>query len=190
MTALYADIDITRMTIARAGEAILDYYTPFLARKYDDHPKRLKDLEQLIAIMDRYSRLDRFLTDMALEPPTATVDDTLSGAAGKEARLVLSTVHSAKGLEWHTVFVIWALDGRFPSVHALEKQAEIEEELRLMYVAATRARENLYFTCPGHAFDRSANRMLSGPSRFIEWISEDLLERRYLSSGEMMDLGF
>jgi len=180
---LYADMGADDMTVAQSGEAILGYYAPLLEKKYDDHPKRMKDLEQLVEIMDRYSELDQFLTDMALEPPTSTVDNTLSGDRNDDARLVLSTVHSAKGLEWHTVFIIWALDGRFPSVHAWDKEAELEEELRLMYVAATRARENLFFICPGQAFDRSANRLLTGPSRFIEDISEDLLERYYMGAG-------
>jgi len=180
---LYADMGADYMTIAQSGEVILEYYAPLLEKKYDDHPGRMKDLEQLVEIMDRYSELDQFLTDMALEPPTSTVDNSLSGHGNEDARLVLSTVHSAKGLEWHTVFIIWALDGRFPSVHALDKEAELEEELRLMYVAATRARENLFFICPGQAFDRAANMLLTGPSRFIEGISEDLLERYYMGAG-------
>jgi DNA helicase-2/ATP-dependent DNA helicase PcrA len=94
-----------------------------------------------------------------------------------EDRLVLSTVHSAKGLEWHTVFVIWALDGRFPSIHSLQNEEAIEEELRLMYVAATRAREQLFFTCPMQSYDRSTGMLLSRPSRFIEDIPESILAR-------------
>ncbi|MBW2584999.1 MAG: ATP-dependent helicase, partial [Deltaproteobacteria bacterium] len=95
-----------------------------------------------------------------------------------EDRLVLSTVHSAKGLEWHTVFIIWALDGRFPSSQSLYKDEDLEEELRLMYVAATRARENLYFTYPGQAYDHSSGTMLNRPSRFIDMMPESILEQQ------------
>jgi DNA helicase-2/ATP-dependent DNA helicase PcrA len=100
-------------------------------------------------------------------------------AAGSidEDRLVLSTVHSAKGLEWNTVLIIWALDGRFPSVHSLQDEEAIEEELRLMYVAATRARERLFFTCPMQSYDRSSGMLMSRPSRFIEDIPESVLVR-------------
>ncbi|MEJ2642446.1 MAG: 3'-5' exonuclease, partial [Desulfosarcinaceae bacterium] len=96
-------------------------------------------------------------------------------------RLTLSTVHSAKGLEWHTVFIIWSLDGRFPSIHALNKESDLEEELRLMYVAATRAREQLYFTYPEQIFDRSSGMLLSRPSRFIEPFCDTHLEQRHIS---------
>ena len=95
----------------------------------------------------------------------------------EEDRLVLSTVHSAKGLEWHTVFVIWALDGRFPSIHSIDDEDALEEELRLMYVAATRAREQLYFTCPMQSYDRGSGMLLTRPSRFIGDIPESLLAR-------------
>lgn len=91
---------------------------------------------------------------------------------------MLSTVHSAKGLEWHTVMILWAMDGRFPSQYAMETQEQLDEELRLMYVAATRARTNLFFLCPGQFYDRTTGTYLSRPSRFLEVISESLLERR------------
>jgi len=176
---LYAGVDYGSASVVEIGGAVIDYYETLLKKHYDDHPKRRKDLDQLMGIMDRYNDIGQFLTDMALEPPTASVDNTLSPNRNGDDRLVLSTVHSAKGLEWHTVIIIWALDGRFPSMHALEKEADLEEELRLMYVAATRARENLFFTCPGQVYDRISSRMLNRPSRFIDGISEDLLERIY-----------
>ena len=106
------------------------------------------------------------------------VDDTFTAGNPEEDRLVLSTIHSAKGLEWHTVFIIWALDGRFPSSHALHKEGELEEELRLMYVAATRACQNLYFTYPNQVYDRSLGIVLYHPSRFIDMMPDDILEKR------------
>jgi DNA helicase-2/ATP-dependent DNA helicase PcrA len=93
-----------------------------------------------------------------------------------EGPLVLSTIHSAKGLEWHSVFVIWALEGRFPSFYNINSREELEEERRLLYVAATRAKENLFITYPIRIFDRALRMVLSRPSQFIEDISEDILE--------------
>jgi DNA helicase-2/ATP-dependent DNA helicase PcrA len=176
---LFAEIDSLPLSVVKTGEAIVKYYLPILKERHDDHPKREKDLEQLLAIMERYENLGDFLTDMALEPPNTSVGDTLAAPTANKDRLVLSTVHSAKGLEWHTVFIIWALDGRFPSWQSIYKEEDLEEELRLMYVAATRARENLYFTYPGQIYDRSAGVMLNHPSRFIAMIPQDILEQRW-----------
>lgn len=180
---LYRGLEAASGTVAEAGAAVLQYYLPLLRRTYDDHPKRAKDLEQLLSIMERYPRLEPFLTDMALEPPNTSAEDRLAGEADEEEdRLVLSTIHSAKGLEWGTVFIIWALDGRFPSLHALGDEEEMEEELRLMYVAATRARETLYFTHPRQAYDRAQGIVLNRPSRFIDMLPEDVLEKRSVGS--------
>jgi DNA helicase-2/ATP-dependent DNA helicase PcrA len=175
---LFAAIDSSSMPLDKIGEAIIKYYLPILKERYDDHPKRAKDLEQLLAIMERYHNLEQFLTDMALEPPNTAMGDTFTTETPAEDRLVLSTIHSAKGLEWHTVFIIWALDGRFPSAHSLNKDEDLEEELRLMYVAATRARENLYFTYPNQVYDRSLGIVLNSPSRFIDMMSDSILEKQ------------
>ena len=175
---LFSEIDSYPKSVAKMAEAIIRYYLPILKERHDDHPKREKDLEQLLAIMERYGNLEHFLTDMALEPPNTGVGDTFSTETTSKDRLVLSTVHSAKGLEWHTVFIIWALDGRFPSSQSMYKEEDLEEEMRLMYVAATRARENLYFTYPGQIYDRSAGVLLNRPSRFIDMMPDDILEHR------------
>lgn len=159
----------------RIGDKLLRYYEPILEKKYDDHPKRTKDLEHLLTIMERYQRLEDFLSDMALEPPSASVDGVLA-AHYKYEKLVLSTIHSAKGLEWHTVIIIWVLEGRFPVTFAVRSEEEMEEELRLMYVAATRAKERLYFTCPMNMYDRASGMVFSRLSRFIDGIPEEILE--------------
>ena len=130
--------------------------------------------------MERYSDLETFLTDMAIEPPSTSIEGTFSaGDPSDESRLTLSTIHSAKGLEWHTVFIIWTLDGRFPAMRSLHKEDEIEEELRLMYVAATRAEDNLYFICPGQAYDRATGLILNRPSRFLEQLPEGAIDVHY-----------
>lgn len=178
LKTLFSNNDLHQMPLPKLGEAVIEYYLPILKAKYDDHPKRAKDLEQLYAIMERYSELSPFLTDMALEPPNTSVGDTFAVEATANNRLTLSTIHSAKGLEWHTVFIIWALDGRFPSAHALYKEEDLEEELRLLYVAATRARENLIFTYPNQVYDRMMGMVLDRPSRFIDMLSPSILEKQ------------
>jgi DNA helicase-2/ATP-dependent DNA helicase PcrA len=164
---------------------VLAYYTPVLERLYDDHPRRLRDLEQLISIMERYGDLETFLSDMALEPPNSMVEQRLAADRDRRSRLTLSTVHSAKGLEWDAVFVLWSLDGRFPSLYALEQEEDLEEERRLMYVAATRARDQLFFLCPAYAYDRSTQTVLNRPSRFLADLPDTLLERVYPESGDL-----
>ncbi len=158
------------------AQYLMQYYLPILKRNHpEDHPKRLKDLEHFQGIMERYRSLQRLLSDMALEPPNDSVAGVLA-VDPDEGPLVLSTIHSAKGLEWHSVFVIWALEGRFPSFYNINSREELEEERRLLYVAATRAKENLFITYPIRIFDRGLRMVLSRPSQFIEDISEDILE--------------
>jgi len=183
LKALMSTLDSGMASLAQIGETLLGYYFPLLRDRYDDYPRRAKDLEQLLAIMERYGDMEEFLADMALEPLTAVMENSLSSRPPAHDHLVLSTVHSAKGLEWQAVFVIWALDGRFPSIHALRNEAELEEELRLMYVAATRARESLHFTYPIQGYDRGAEMFLTRPSRFLEYIPSDVLERLEVGIG-------
>jgi len=172
---LFSNIDVESMSIAETSKAVLEYYAPILIDKYDDHPRRTRDLEHLLTMMERYSNLEQFLTDMALEPPNTSLNDTFVADYQDDDRLILSTVHSAKGLEWHTVFIIWALNGRFPSMRSLHNKKELEEELRLMYVAATRAKENLFFTYPVQVYDRGSGMILNRPSCFIDDIPNDIL---------------
>ena len=176
---LISTLDTHPMTISEMGEAIIDYYMPILKNTYDDHPRRAKDLEHLVGIMERYKSLDQFLTDMALEPPNTSFENSLYADRSSSDQVILSTIHSAKGLEWNTVFVIWALDGRFPSVHSLHKEEELEEELRLMYVAATRAKEKLFFLYPNNVYDRSTGLILNRPSRYLDNIPDDILEKQF-----------
>jgi DNA helicase-2/ATP-dependent DNA helicase PcrA len=161
---------------AEKAQYLMQYYTPVLKRRYpDDYPKRLKDMEHFQGMTERYRSLERLLSDMALEPPTDSVGGVLA-VDPDEGPLVLSTIHSAKGLEWHSVFIIWALEGRFPSYYNINTEEELEEERRLLYVATTRAKENLVITYPIKIFDRGLRTVLSRPSQFIEGIPEELLE--------------
>ena len=156
-------------------EHVLRYYEPILKRVHrEDYPKRRKDLEHFATIAARYRDLGTLLSDMALEPPTDSVGDVLA-ADPEEGLLTLSTIHSAKGLEWHSVFVIWAAEGKFPSEYNVHDEEELEEERRLMYVATTRPKEQLYITYPISIFDRSLGMVMGKPSRFIEGIPAELL---------------
>jgi DNA helicase-2/ATP-dependent DNA helicase PcrA len=111
---------------------------------------------------------------MALEPPNDSVGDVLA-AEVDEGLLTLSTIHSAKGLEWRAVFVIGMVDGRFPSLFNLRDENDVEEERRLLYVAVTRAKEHLYLTYPIDVYDRSTGMVLGKPSRFVDGLPSALL---------------
>jgi DNA helicase-2/ATP-dependent DNA helicase PcrA len=154
---------------------VIEYYRPILKDKYDDFSKREKDLEHLQYLSEQYANLENFISDMALEPPDASVEGMYKNNVDDEA-LTISTIHSAKGLEWDSVFIIGAVDGRFPSAYSFNSEEEMDEELRLMYVATTRAKNNLYITYPVDMYDYSMNMVLSKPSRFLDGISDEVLE--------------
>ncbi|MBI3604348.1 MAG: ATP-dependent helicase [Nitrospirae bacterium] len=163
------------MTPAEQVNELYAYYLPILKDQYDDYPKRMRDLEHLYTMAERYARLEEFLSDMALEPPDSSVLDVDAGARDDE-RLILSTIHSAKGLEWQCVFVLWVVDGRFPSAYSFATEDELEEERRLFYVAVTRAKQHLYLTYPINEYDKATGMILSKPTRFLDSVSPSLLE--------------
>jgi DNA helicase-2/ATP-dependent DNA helicase PcrA len=135
------------LTPAGQLERIRAYLEPTLARRYDAPGPRIADLEQLALLAQGYEARGRFLAELALDPPASTSD--LAGPPGlDEDYLVLSTIHSAKGLEWDVVHVIHASDGNIPSDLATGDDDELEEERRLLYVALTRARRSLHVTYP------------------------------------------
>jgi DNA helicase-2/ATP-dependent DNA helicase PcrA len=127
------------------------WYEPQLQRIYDDAFAREGDLVQLEQIASTYASRERFLTEMALDPPAATSDE--AGVPGRDDDyLILSTIHSAKGQEWKAVHVLNVVDGCIPSDMATGTTEEIEEERRLLYVAMTRAKEELHLTVPQRFF--------------------------------------
>ena len=157
-------------------EAILDYYQPLFENKYaDDHPKRAPDLEHLAGLAANYESRRRFLSSLTLDPIELTALDQ-EAEDNDEPPLVLSTIHSAKGLEFHTVFLIRALDGTIPSRHALREDGGVDEELRLFYVAVTRAEEDLFISYPMTQYRRGQGEYMTTPSRFVEDVPEDMLE--------------
>ncbi|MBN2572425.1 MAG: ATP-dependent helicase [Ignavibacteriales bacterium] len=173
---LLQEIHKEKSTPSEKIESILQYYEPFFMDKFDDFNKRKKDLEIFLNISQNYKSVDSFLADMALEPPQDTVID-IEAEMKENEFLTLSTIHSAKGLEWNTVFIIHALEGFFPSSMSCESLDQLEEERRLMYVASTRAKQNLYITYPEKIFDRFNGITLAKPSRFIKELHKDLSEQ-------------
>ena len=146
------------------------FYAPLLERLYDNARARLMDLEQLEWMADRFPDRSRFLAEVALDPPTYT-EDLAGPPLLDEDFLILSTMHSAKGLEWDVVFVMHASDGNIPSDMATGRLEEIEEERRLFYVALTRAKDWLYVCHPlryyTHPRTFSDVHGYSQPTRFV-----------------------
>ena len=156
-----------------------EYYLPILKEQYDDYPKRIRDLDHLQTIAEGYPGVDEFLADLALEPPDGSAVG-VDAPDRDDERMVLSTIHSAKGLEWQCVFVIWVVDGRFPSVYSFVADDELEEERRLFYVAVTRAKRHLFLTYPINVFDKGSGMLLSKPSRFLDPVTPALLDQLVL----------
>jgi DNA helicase-2/ATP-dependent DNA helicase PcrA len=123
------------------------WYAPQLHRLYEDSHVRVADIAALQQIAATYPSRERFLTELTLDPPAATSDE-----AGEPSRdddyLILSTIHSAKGQEWKTVYVLNVVDGCIPSDMGTGTRDEIEEERRLLYVAMTRAKDHLHLIVP------------------------------------------
>lgn len=159
-------------------EAVLAFYQPILIEKYpDDYPKRQAGLEQLSQIAAGYKDMDQFIGDLSLD---GDPDDEKR----KENAVVLSTVHSAKGLEWKAVIIIDLVEDRFPSRKAMQRAEDLEEERRLMYVACTRAKEDLRLFVPGSVYNRASG--LSDPtlpSPFVLELPDTVFERQNESYG-------
>ena len=149
--------------------AVRAVYDAVLKEKYDRPEARLADLDQLRTIAAGYPSRTTFLAALALDPPSNT-QDLAGGSESENDALVLSTVHSAKGKEWKAVFVIWAVDGWFPSSRAVEDPDELEEERRLMYVALTRAKDELAVVYPMQVYGsrRGAEYSFDQLSRFLD----------------------
>jgi DNA helicase II / ATP-dependent DNA helicase PcrA len=154
-------------------DIVMEYYEPLFCIIYaDDYPKRKRDLDQLKTIIAAYDNLQAFVDDTALDPPEA---DIRMEAADRK-KLVLSTIHSAKGLEWEVVFVIGLADGRFPHPSA-EPGGQWEEERRLLYVAATRAKKRLYLCYPRDLMTPDRRFVRVGMSPFLAELRPGLYDR-------------
>jgi DNA helicase-2/ATP-dependent DNA helicase PcrA len=157
--------------IVSVVEAIYDDYAK---ANFTNYELRREDLNQLASFARQFSDAQEFLSQLALIS-NVDAEPTPNAAADKEA-VNLSSVHQAKGLEFHTVFVIWLTDGMFPSSRSLETRDAIEEERRLFYVAITRARDELYLSYPHMRLNAGFGDVFQRPSRFLKEIPSELVE--------------
>jgi len=146
---------------ARQLASVMDHYGPIMEAKYKKDPSRTKELVMLAHMAQRYDTLKDFIADVAVDPDRDSKD-------GDVEFLTLSTVHSAKGLEWGRVFLMGLVDGVFPSARSLTDgdEGDIEEEKRLFYVAVTRAKDELFLSLANRNGSRA--RSISQPCRFLE----------------------
>ena len=170
--------------IAPAGQPIVpsEMITSVVEAIYDDYAKanftnyelRREDLNQLAIFARQFKDVHEFLSQLAL---ISNVDaEAAAIQAGDKESVNLSSVHQAKGLEFHTVFVIWLTDGMFPSNRSLDTREALEEERRLFYVAITRARDELYLAYPQMRLSGGYGDVFQRPSRFLQEIPNDLVE--------------
>jgi DNA helicase II / ATP-dependent DNA helicase PcrA len=170
--------------IAPAGQPNMpsEMITSVVEAIYDDYAKanftnyelRREDLNQLAIFARQFKDVHEFLSQLAL---ISNIDaEAASVQAGDKEAVNLSSVHQAKGLEFHTVFVIWLTDGMFPSNRSLDTRDALEEERRLFYVAITRARDELYLTYPQMRLSGGYGDVFQRPSRFLQEIPNELLE--------------
>ncbi|HEX4639769.1 MAG TPA: UvrD-helicase domain-containing protein [Chthoniobacterales bacterium] len=152
-------------------EAIYDDYAK---ANFTNYELRREDLNQLAAFARQFKDVNEFLSQLALIS-NIDAEPALDQTTDSEA-VNLSSVHQAKGLEYHTVFVIWLADGMFPSTRSLETRDAIEEERRLFYVAITRARDELYLTYPHMRLSGGFGDIFQRPSRFLKEIPNQLVE--------------
>ncbi len=141
-------------------------YEDYLEAEFDNADSRLEDLRQLAEYARGYEDTEAFLAEVSLLSDLSA--ETVSEGGEPDEKMVLSSVHQAKGLEWRAVFLVWLADGRFPSAQALRDRDGEEEERRLFYVACTRAKDELYLCFPLMAAPRDRERVVMKASRFVE----------------------
>jgi len=164
--AIWQDVVASDQTVSGLIRAVAESkYAEYLETEYPDYRERLQDIEQLAVFAERASDLSTFLAEATMQESFQAAESR--GRQGDEEKIVLSTIHQAKGLEWEAVFLLGLAAGKFPHDRSLREMNGLEEERRLFYVAVTRAKKYLYMTYPLLASFTSS---LSGPSMFIEEI--------------------
>ncbi len=178
---LLMEIQKNAYTPEKALRVIIDQYQPRMEILYpDDWPRRQQGLEELLGIASSYTDLAVFMADLSLENPDDNEEDM-------QKSIVLSTVHSAKGLEWKHVFILDLVEDRFPSRHALVRPEDYEEERRLLYVACTRAKDSLRLFVPQNVFQRGQGyEERATPSPFIREIHPHLYEEVFEQYGGVL----
>jgi len=160
--------DLLRSPAEMIRIVLNEEYERYIKSKYPDHESRMEDINQLMYFSQQYNSAESFLSELALL--SSVVAEDVVGGGYEDERLRLSTIHQAKGLEWNIVFIIWLVEGRFPSMRSLNNSSGEEEERRLFYVAVTRARDELYLGYPLWDYGSYKSSTLLKPSRFIQEI--------------------
>lgn len=155
-------------------EHVLEFYVPILKTLEENWRERNEDFRVLKNLATEYSSLDNFLENLALDPPNDSVATTSQPEEDDKDKVTISTIHSAKGLEWPVVFVNSLVDGITPHHRSLADFEELEEERKLFYVACSRAKTRLYLTAPDYFASYSG--YFDKPSRFIAELSADEVE--------------
>jgi DNA helicase-2/ATP-dependent DNA helicase PcrA len=148
-------------------------YKEYLVLSYPNYMARTEDIRQLANFALRYDSLARLLGELSLLSDIAAEHPIAGGV--EDERVALSSVHQAKGLEWAVVFIIWLIEGKFPSLRSIQDESS-EEERRLFYVASTRAKEELYLCYPLFAQEGNRRAVLQTVSRFVGQVPEDCYE--------------
>lgn len=188
-------------SLAAELHAVRTFYSPLLEAAHDSVRARQEDLQQLEVMAARYQNRRDFLSEMTLDPPSSSQDWSASKAQDEDC-MTLSTIHSAKGLEWDTVFVIHAADGSIPAEMATGTPEDIEEERRLFYVALTRAKNSLFISRPERQYFQGRGRRGGGGSfskitRFLPAGIQELCQKKsfgdvlgdFFTSGDTEDSG-
>ena len=180
---LIADLRMRKPAPEEAVGRILEHYRPKMEELFpDDWPRRLQGLEEMSTIASSYEDLQLFIADLSLDSPEEAPEEE-----DGDQKITLSTVHSAKGLEWSAVLIIDLVEDRFPSRHALVRPEDFEEERRLMYVACTRAKDTLDLFVPLSLYSRSSGgQEPASPSPFIRELPSDLLDEIYENYGGVL----
>lgn len=159
-------------------EAVVEvFYRDYLRENYSDSVTREEDLEQLALFSTRFEDLESFLGELALLTTMTEEYEPSASRRREEDRVVLSSIHQAKGLEWAAVFIIWCAEGMMPLARALQEPGGEEEERRLFYVGTTRAKDHLYLCCPLTDYSRGMGYGVLKTSRFIEELETRRLGR-------------
>ena len=180
---LIADLRMKKTAPEEVLGRILEHYRPKMEELFpDDWPRRLQGLEEMSTIASSYEDLQLFIADLSLDSPEEAPDNE-----DGDRKITLSTVHSAKGLEWSAVLIIDLVEDRFPSRHALVRPEDFEEERRLMYVACTRAKDTLDLFVPLSLYSRSSGgQEPASPSPFVRELPSDILDEIYENYGGVL----
>jgi len=175
LLTLLKNLAFDEESLSEKIQKVIIFYTPYFQSKFDDYNKREKDFNSLLTIASRYDDLQSFLSDLALDPPNSSILDFEDEQKEKNF-LTISTIHSAKGLEWEVVFIMNVVEGYFPSYYSLKNEEQLEEERRLFYVAVTRAKERLYITYPMFINSNEMGSSFARPSTFLKEINPKFYE--------------